>query len=295
MRILVLLLLVFYTGYINSANATEGTVDPIIFKVNTLRVSVENDSTVPLPGAKLSEIKPIGRGNASDLECEGISDDKGEMTCVVNSCEKNSPLSNTYHIVIHAPNEFGEMTPAQVRVFHCDVIPTPASATFIEKTLIAVKFNSDVKYVFGGSTEGILSGQASIAVEQYTGKMSSLLKKPAGSFSAIKMRKMFQDYSLDAVNSNELSKANEYSGLAIAHANVWLNEWAKNNGVADVETRNLDRMVTLNKNIKKILEENSDNESVLIYLEQLKFLEKSIEKGKLANKQFRALESISIK
>lgn len=295
MRILIVLPLVLYTGYINIVNADENTAEPIVFKVNTLRVNVENDSTVPLPGARLSEIRPVGRGSASDLECEGVSDDNGEMTCIVNSCEKNSPLSNTYHIAIQGPNEYGEMKPAQVRVFHCDVIPTPASAMFIEKTLIADRFNSDVQYVFGESAVAVLNGQASITVEQYTDKMSSLLKKPTGSSSAIKMRKLFQDNSLDAIRSKDPTKANEYSALAITHANAWLNEWARQNGVADVETDKLNRMTTLNRNIKIILEENGDNKSVLAHQEQLKFLKDSIEKGELANKQFKALESISIK
>ncbi|NRD74752.1 hypothetical protein HQQ94_16305 [Shewanella sp. VB17] len=295
MRVSVLLILVCCTGLINCVNANEGTVDPTIFKVNTLRLYVENDSTTPLPGAKLLEIKPIGRGHSSDLECEGISDDNGEMTCIVNNCERNSPLSSHYEIAIQAPNEFGRMTPAKVRIFHCEVTPKPASATFIEKTLIALKFNSDVNYVFGESAASILNGQASITIDQYTDKMTSLLKKPAGSFSAIKMRKIFQDYSFEAVNSNESSKANKYSGLTITLANVRLNEWAQQNGVSGVETNDLDLMVTLNMNIKKILEENSDNESVLVYKEELKFLRKSFEKGKLSNEQFKTLESISIK
>lgn len=294
MRILILLALVSCTSYINFVNATERTTDPIVFKVNTLRMNMESDSVLPLPKARLIDIMPIGRGNASDLECEGVSDDKGEMTCVVNSCNKTSLLTNTYHIAIQAPNEFGEMKPAQVKVFQCDVIPTTASAMFIEKTLIAKKFNSDVQYVFGMKTAAVLNGQASITVEQYTDKMSSLLKKPAGSFSAIKMRKIFQDNSLDAVKSNEAIKAIEYSGLVISHANIWLNEWAQQNRVTNMDASKLDSMATLHKNIKIILE-NSDNRSVLVHKEQLTFLKESIEKGKLANNQLKALESISIK
>ncbi|WP_196140847.1 hypothetical protein [Aliikangiella sp. G2MR2-5] len=286
----------FYFAILASCvGAADSTADPIIFKVNTLRLDVDNNTTAPLPDAELAEIKPIGRGSATDLECEGISNEMGEIICVVNQCNKTSPLSNTYHIAIHAPNEFGEMTPAKVKVFQCDVIPTPASAMFIEKTLIARKFIQDAQYVFAGNTKDVLSGQAAVSVEQYTDKMSSLLNKPAGTYSAIKIRRIFQDNSFTAVKSNESSKANDYSALAIAHANVWLNEWAKQNGIDDIETNELDKMNTLDKNINKLLEQSNSNKSLLVHQEQLKFLKESIEKGQLANEQFEVLESISIR
>lgn len=295
MKKLILLVLAYTSIHMDLINAQESSAEPIVFTVNTLRMNVDNDSAVPLSDARLSEIKPIGRGSPSDLDCEGISNDQGKMLCVVNNCNKSSPLSNTYHIGIQAPNEFGEMKPAQVKVFQCDVIPTPASAIFIEKTLIALKFRSDVQSVFGENTIAVLNGQASVTVEEYTGKMSTLLKKPAGSTSAIKMRKIFLNNSMDAVKSNESTKANDYSGLAIAHANVWINEWAQQNGVNNLQTNNLNQMATLNKNIGNLLEEKNDNKSVLVYEEQLKFLKESIEKGEFANEQFKALESISIK
>ena len=85
-----------------------------------------------------------------------------------------------------------------------------------------------------------------------------------------------------------------YSALAVAHANIWLNEWAQQNGMSNVKTPNLDQMKTLNNNIQIILEENRENKSVLVNKDKLIFLKESIEQGRLANEQFNALESIII-
>ncbi|NQW00197.1 MAG: hypothetical protein HQ483_10900 [Rhodospirillales bacterium] len=268
--------------------------DTKVFQINTVKLGADGHETGIVAGAKLDSIKVIGlQGKSTDLQCNGISDNSGQVTCVIKACN-NDPLTNYYEIDFKSPELFGVVEPAKININNCKVTPSPAIAKFISRILIDNLVIQDRIQVFGEANTMKPSAMvAGVTDTSYANNLGQILNAPFGAYRAVKLRKTIQDASFVANQEKDRPTAIAYQSLVTAHANTLVAVTAENVGIKGVVNSSPGNLSTLTQNIEAVLAApKTEDWKGLIVTQDFKKVADSAKNGVLANFELNQLERI---
>ena len=298
-KILVACLFLAGAATMNLAHSDHSSV---VFTIETQEVDDAQQRMSIVSGVELESITPIRRGNSSDIDCEGLSDSDGVLTCMVRHCDATAELANTYRLAFKPPRRFDSVRDVEVRVKRCEVTPSPIVAMLVEPTLVAQALQRDIEAIFGqpiGAAPGQLLGD--VTPEAYGEQVVVIMGESLGLLRARSLRRFVQDASLNALRDGQGLTAYRYQRLAVAHATALLWYAGENLGadsdlfqVTDSYQEIETSTIIAEQLIAWIDEQDYDSSDSFVqpYSETLSELRASAENGELANREFFQLEKL---
>ena len=268
----------------------------ILFEINTVALNKNGTYKEIIPWTEFRDVSRIGEGDKPDIKCEGISNYKGVLKCILKNCRENDPFTSYYHINFKSPTIFGYVNPAIINVYKCVVDPKPATAGFVDRVVLNALIEEDQRFVFGKTSDGTLSKMAEGAsLPEYSVRIDTMLDQPLGNFRAANIRRFVQDASIISLKQNDYSAAIVYKNLATAHANTLLKKYSVATfGTDGVALLSPGKISTLNRNVNLILQNPNSNSAAQmsnpLFSKYLKELSIATQEGRLANTEFRQLE-----